>query len=604
MKNRPHKNQNRRPSEPARSPLTAPDPNAKPKWLDGQTLFFVILIALIGLTSILFPLNFYLFAINSQSSLPVPVQILWTLAAIGAVLLVARKPIQRIPNATLFVVAALSITSFFVLRTTYPTLGGDGLPPAKGFILYWNIIPRLQEFLCLKLSAFIPRGVDFAYHRTMIFDNQLMSNTVIIVTLAFATATTVSMLGMVQHLKTLPTSEKVGLLILLTCSAPMLNGYGDFTNYMVPIFVVFLWFVCLWRLYRNPTSWRIYAVLPVVFVLCAFSHPALWPLPGLLLMMLGVIYLKSRKIIVPLWLTNLCAVGLGCAPLILLRSRADPYLSTLRFDNTFGLHIYTRFSCCMEVSLPALILAGLVIWHNRKTLKQPTPIQAIAFVMLISSVLLFFTSQIEMAICTNLQYAQFGAMIYGSTALLYFTTRKDPSPLFYSAILGCFLFAPAIYVHSNSLLLERQLRLLPYDRSSTTYQAWGPYLKLGLGAPLDTPENRRCKLEIFKAGVTTTIPDWQQFRGLYIMYYTAWCFEFGEYAEGNKYLIHLFNQPQALQSLWQTGTQFTIWNENKAHKRIRQASQQIIRNNLATNPSNLYLQRLSRLLTMYEERGL
>jgi hypothetical protein len=175
------------------------------------------------------------------------------------------------------------------------------------------------------------------------------------------------------------------------------------------------------------------------------------------------------------------------------------------------------------VSLPALILAGFVVWRNRETLKQPTPIQATTFVILISSLFLFFTSQIEMAICTNLQYGLYGAMIYGSAIVLYLTTRKDPRPLFYSAILGCFLFVPAAYVHSNSLLLERQLALLPYDRSSTTYQAWGPYLKMGLGAPIDTPENRRHKLDIFKAGATTTIPDWQKFRGLNMIYFTAWC---------------------------------------------------------------------------------
>jgi hypothetical protein len=582
--------------------VVTPDPDAKPKWIDRQALFFVILIALIGLTSILLPLNFYLFAFNSQSSLPVSAQILWTLAAIGTVLLVARNAIPRIPGWALYIAATLSIVSFVILRTTYPTLIGDGLPPAKGFILHVDMIPRLQGLFCLKLSSLIPHGVDFAYHRSMLFDNQLMSNSTFIVTLVFAIATVVSLLAMVQRVGVLPNSEKVGLLTLLVCSAPMLNGYGDFANYAVPVFVILLWFICLWRLQKNPTSWRLYAAVPFLFVLCVLSHPALWPLPMLLLMMMGLVFLRSRQIIIPLWLINAGAVGLGCAPLILLRSRADPYLATLRFDDTFGLHLHTRLLCCLEVSLPALILAGFVVWRNRETLKQPTPIQATTFVILISSLFLFFTSQIEMAICTNLQYGLYGAMIYGSAIVLYLTTRKDPRPLFYSAILGCFLFVPAAYVHSNSLLLERQLALLPYDRSSTTYQAWGPYLKMGLGAPIDTPENRRHKLDIFKAGATTTIPDWQKFRGLNMIYFTAWCFEFGEYEEGNQCLVQLFDQPQALQALWQKGTQFTIWNENKAYKRIRQASRKIIRESLLRNPANRYLQQLSDLLDTYENK--
>jgi hypothetical protein len=158
------------------------------------------------------------------------------------------------------------------------------------------------------------------------------------------------------------------------------------------------------------------------------------------------------------------------------------------------------------------------------------------------------------------------------------------------------------YVHSNSLLLERHLKLLPYDRSSTTYQAFSPYLKLGLGAPLDTPENRRYKLEIFKAGATTTIPDWQQFRGLNMMYYTAWCFEFGLNEEGARYLLQMFNQPEALQDLWHSGTRFTIWNENKAYKRIRQTSRRIIMDNLIRNPTSRYLQDLLNLLDTYEKR--
>ena len=436
----------------------------------------------------------------------------------------------------------------------------------------------------------------------MLFDNQLMCNTAVIVTLLFAIATVVLLLFTVHRMRALLNGEKVGLFVLLLCSSPLLNGYGDFANYMVPVFVMSLWFVCLWLLHESPTSWRIYAILPLLFVLCLLSHPSLWTLPGLLLMMLGLIFLKSRRIVVPLWITNVCAVGLGCAPLILLRSRADPYLVTLRFDDTFGLHIYTRLLCCLEVSLPALILGGLVVWRNRGPLKHPTPIQTMAFVMLVSSILLFFTSQIEMAICTVLQYAQFGAMIYGSAVLLYLSTRKDPRPLFYSAILGCFLFAPAAYVHSGPLLLERHLALLPYDRSSTTYQVWGPYLKLGLGAPLDTPANRRYKLDIFKTGATTTIPDWQQFHGLNMLYYTAWCFEFGEAEEGTPYLLQMFDQPQALQDLWHSGTRFTIWNENKAYKRIRQASRKIIVANLARNPGNRYLQQLSNLLDTYEQR--
>jgi len=119
---------------------------------------------------------------------------------------------------------------------------------------------------------------------------------------------------------------------------------------------------------------------------------------------------------------------------------------------------------------------------------------------------------------------------------------------------------------------------------------------------LDTQRNRRHKLDIFKAGATTTVPDWQQFRGLNMMYYTAWCFEFGEYEDGNRCLIRLFNQPQALQALWQKGTQFTIWHENKAYRRIRQTSRKIIQENLEKDPTSRYLTQLSSLLDMYDRQ--
>ena len=87
-----------------------------------------------------------------------------------------------------------------------------------------------------------------------------------------------------------------------------------------------------------------------------------------------------------------------------------------------------------------------------------------------------------------------------------------------------------------------------------------------------------------------------------MLYYTAWCFEFGEAEEGTPYLLQMFDQPQALQDLWHSGTRFTIWNENKAYKRIRQASRKIIVANLARNPGNRYLQQLSNLLDTYEQR--
>ena len=123
MKNRPQKNAKTRPAELAGVPPIAP---AQRKWLDGQALFSVSLIAFIGLTSMLFPLNFYLFAVNSQSSLSIPVQALWTVAAIGAVVLIARKAIPRIPGVALFVVASASIFSFcgVSMSRKYPLLVG------------------------------------------------------------------------------------------------------------------------------------------------------------------------------------------------------------------------------------------------------------------------------------------------------------------------------------------------------------------------------------------------------------------------------------------------------------------------------------------------
>lgn len=570
---------------------------------DPTTIFFAGLIALIALINLVLPDSFYFFGLNTMSTLPAWFQLLWTAVILGLVFLMQK---MEKPKDFPFIISGILITSifiasFFIFRTKYPSLLGDAEPGARPCdpVIEWFRFPkagggRLPEVLSVFIGNLLPSSFRFNYGHTVLFDNFPVNNGWIIQTFIFAIATTLLVVLASNRLKQ-PASTKTALALFILCSWPMLNAYGHFRSFQSGIFFAWIWFLFLVSLGRQPGKWTNYPPVIITALMAAWCHPSYLLLIPYSLALAGLIILEKWKIRITLPLILLSAIIIGMAPLLY---RVLPF-----YGNVGRTTLHTGLMSCIHCSLPVLVLLGFIVYDKHAELKKPDPLQATCIVMVTASTLLFFSSYYEYAIVMDIALAMYTALIYAGAVYLFFSTKADFKILALSALLGIYTCVPAIYVYSNGHLADRLMKLCPQDTASGTYQGMSPYVRLGLCMPIYTKADQQRRLSVFKTGFTNDIPDWQKFKGLNLMYYIAWCFEFGEIEEGSRVLLQVFNQPAALQDLWRNPTRFTDRYENRAYRRIRDVSRQIIEENLKTNPDNQYLQQLSQLLDQYEEKN-
>lgn len=121
---------------------------------------------------------------------------------------------------------------------------------------------------------------------------------------------------------------------------------------------------------------------------------------------------------------------------------------------------------CLSVALPAILLGLSVLWLRRRSLRHLGPFQALAIVMAISSVLLFFSLWFGYGLRDEFLYSMLGAICLGGVILLVVTTVPDNRLILGAAIFNVYLFAPKVWVYSGPLLHTRFTHHMRHDPCS------------------------------------------------------------------------------------------------------------------------------------------
>lgn len=602
---------------------------------------FAALVVCIGIVNVVFPDVFLLFAFYTSAGMPAVQQILWVVLAVLCLFFVCEPGLTvRRPGLAVLVLSVALVASFFVFRIAYPSLFADGevggLPTdmkrPSGLSMIWADQSRLPSLICMGFFRDIPDWLRLDPPFVLLFRNFELNTANLL--LGFASGILVVVLLGIAATKVGGASgvERICLWVFLACSSPMLNAYGFYDTYIHVILILSAFFVGAWLIARNPASWKGYAfsaaALPPGFV----THEYLWCTLAYLVGLGGLIFLRKKKIRVPFWLLVVCGIVAGCAPLASAYA-LDASLLTRVYSYRLELYLFTQAMACVFVALPALVLAVGLIAANPAIRRNPTPIQGMALVVMVANIVIFFFPIIAPSPPIMIHnYGVYAAAIYGSAALLFFSTLTGNSEagidvvgvagqvavppaggsgvvsrqfnlrlLGCCAVLGVFTFVPTVYVYSTRLSYERFVRIVPDDTTSRWSRDMSPYVSLALWTPVDSEEDRDARLELFRRGFSSPRPEWEEFRSLNLIYYIAWCFEFGRVQEGTTELLKVFGQPGIVRDLWANGTRFTDRYDNKAYKRIRGVSRRIIDENIRRQPDNDYLRKMSHLLEQYEK---
>jgi hypothetical protein len=637
----------------ANRPLASvPTSDASPSFLvrvtggtSGLTLIFGTVIVLFGVVNVFVPDVFLLFGFYTSAGMSTTFQIMWVLSALLALSYLGRsKPTFAHTEAILLALSCILVVSFVVFRVKYPSLFADGeiggqptdmqLPSTLDKV---GEQLRLPNYLCMKLFRVLPDWVNLDCPFVFLFRNYELNNAWLVVTFGFGVLLVVLLVTAILTQRAISGAERLWLWMFLACSCPMLNAYGFYDSYIHVIFFMAAFFVGAWMIADNPASWKGYAFFVGLLPFSFFTHQYLWATLPYICGLGGLIFLDRKGVKVPFMLLVVCGVVAGCAPLASY-ALTGKLLSRV-YSYHLGQYLLTQGMTCILVSLPALLLAGGLLVKDAGIIRNPSPIQGMAVVVLIANITVFVFPVLAPSPPTMIHnYGAYGSAIYGCAVLLYLSSvrqRKEEDDgcatrgervagptsqhetvlfwegrirrdgkvrlLAFCAVFGVFTFVPTVYVHSTRLCYERFVRIVPNDITSWWSRDMSPYVCLGLWTPVDSEQDRQARLDLFRQGFSAPRPEWEDFRALNLIYYIAWCFEFGKTQEGTRELVKVFGQQGIVRDLWMNGTRFTDRYDNKAYRRIRDVSRKIITENLKRQPMNGYLMQMSQLLDQYEK---
>ncbi|MEM7390760.1 MAG: hypothetical protein AAF492_00310 [Verrucomicrobiota bacterium] len=575
----------------------------KPRF-DRSSLPFFGLVLVIGLFNLIWPKNYALYAIDHASFISPLFQFQWLLVILGLLFLMARKGDRlKLPKAVLFVVAIAFILSFFIFRSTFPSVHGDGegggsphhgKPVLKEFPKY---DARLQSFLGYGLSRLLPENVRFNYNFTSLHINHPVNSAWLILLLLVGAGLVIRLTWLAER-SSMSNEAALGFLLTTLASAAGLNAYGHFDSYLIPIALLTAWLLTLYKTHQNPGRkiwWVVlFAGLPVI----TWAHPVLLYIAGYA-GLFGFLLLLKRRL--PLWLLLAGAVLYGWAPFAIGRGYHDFFDPTLR--HLVGWMLHEKTMALLQAALPALFLIVLLL--IRRTVDVSQPIQSVALFMAVSASILIFTLRLGYGLLDEFLYSMFGVLITGAALLLFLTSREKPQLLLYTGLLSLFLFFPRVYLYAGERLLDRFEQHLPreYTKSNLFH---GPYKLLAMNVPLNTKKLQDRRLGLLEKGFLEPEPAWEKHRDRSLAFYIVWCYEFDQLERTRGLLERLIDRnSDTLLYLWlEEPDPFQTRSYRGVSKRmIRRACRQILGRKLAANPDNEQLQIMSRTLLAIDRRG-
>lgn len=558
----------------------------------NATWFFAALILLIGVLNLVWPHSYALFAVDHASYLPRTAQVL--LLAVALALAVAARWGERlrVPGWVLAAAAVAIVLSFVVLRTEFPGVHGDGETGGSpaGDAPDWRVYPegdgRLQSFLAYGVGRLVPDTFRFRYHFSGLFHDFVKSSTWIFTVLVAGTLLAVLLTLAVRRLR-IADGARLGLLLVLLASPPILNAYGHFDSYILPVLCVALWFVAAWRAAGPAAGVSAWAAVAAAVLLGAWSHPVLLLLAVYSACLAALVLLERWGKRAPGWAVAGAGVLLGLSPYALGRGNMTLLRPESAGDLLWLLH--EKLMSGLQVSLPALALIVVLLLASRGA-SRPGARERMGWITAVSAVLLFFTLGLGYGIRDEFMYSVVGAIVLGG-GVFVFLERGAPAPAALgAAVLSLYLWGPRVHVYGGEQLLDRFQHHILHDPSSVG-RYFSPYYVAASFTPVDARPYQERRLRVLMEGFANPLPAWSapELRVTARAHYAAWCYEFNQPARAGPHLEWLMDHsPQTVPFFWKgSGRPFrTDHYLNRCPRLARQVTAGILERKLRDDPDN------------------
>ena len=338
------------------------------------------------------------------------------------------------------------------------------------------------------------------------------------------------------------------------------NLFGNADSYPVPIGFVYLFIgLATYVLSLQEIHFRHLLLLGSFWLLCGYAHP-LFGFSGFLVSIAAARWFNGLhfKWKTPEWL--------------------PPAVFALLFFCVIR-HMYTEklwFGRALDLNPPIVSLETVLNWLNVGLF----PVLPIAYFVLTGQAPRHVKRNLMLIFC--LQFACFApatfrqgandvfAYMIGTASILipWFVTaiRFPLQRTAWCAILACNLLhmVPLVAVHSSERTIDRAMATYPVDNCvHNTVMSWQTHLGLKMGDnQVDSPALAAANLRVFRHGAQHAQPE--GFRGGNYLYYVAFHYHYGRFAEGRRLLTQLIRQnPQLVRNFLSQRPAFIYLNRQK-----------------------------------------
>ena len=338
------------------------------------------------------------------------------------------------------------------------------------------------------------------------------------------------------------------------------NLFGNADSYPVPIGFVYLFIgLATYILSQQKIRFRHLLLLGSFWLLCGYVHP-LFGFSGFLVSIVSARWFNGLRFKwkTPEWL--------------------PPLIFALFFFCVIR-HMYTEklwFGRALDLNPPIFSSETVLNWINVGLF----PVLPIAYFVLAGPaprqvkrnlVLIFCLQFVCFAPATFRQGANdvFAYMIGTASILIPWFVTAIRFPLqraAWCAILACNLLhmVPLVAVHSSERTIDRAMATYPVDNCvHNTIMSWQTHLGLKMGDnQADSPALAAANLRVFRHGAQHAQPE--GFRGGNYLYYVAFHYHYGRFAEGRRLLTQLIRQnPQLVRNFLSQRPAFIYLNRQK-----------------------------------------
>lgn len=400
---------------------------------------------------------------------------------------------------------------------------------------------------------------------------------------------------------------RVGALLLAMASPVMLNSYGHFDNYALDVLMISGWFIAAWRLSQKVT-WQRLAATAVILALLLWNHFFGVFLVGATGLLLGIGWWERSGRRWPVLGTVSLAVLLGLLPLITGKGGNEVLIAPGHAEQ-FGQSAVYQYALVdqslllLRISLPALLLAGYLLYRWRRNRIPLTPLEQGALFLVVGGCVGMYTLNFLLGIADELNMAVLGAFILGGAIVLALWLKVEARAFLYAGLVSLYMFVPCLFVYADqNLMFEHFRRTIPYSRCGYNL-SFSPFVTFGLRCPAETDADQERLLSIYRDGLVNTQPIWRQYNELCRIYLTSWAYEFGRTEEAQKQQLWYFsNNVNGLFDLWQKGSRFTDRHDNLAYRRSRAFSRKVLEDTVKGTPDHPTAKRLLEILDEFEAR--